>query len=39
MTVKWWHILGIAAIGYALGYWMPSLGKMTLGKVGIAPMS
>lgn len=33
MSVKWWHILVLVLIGYAIGYWMPSLGDMTLGKL------
>lgn len=33
MTTKWWHILGLLIIGYALGYWMPALGNMTLAKI------
>lgn len=33
MTVRWWHILGLVALGYALGYWMPALGNMTIGKL------
>lgn len=39
MSVKWWHILGLVLIGYALGYWMPKFGAMTLGKIGITPSS
>lgn len=33
MTTRWWHIVGILVIGYALGYWMPQLGTMTLGRL------
>jgi hypothetical protein len=33
MTPKWWHILILVAIGYALGYWMPKIGDMTIGKI------
>jgi hypothetical protein len=33
MTPRWWHILIILAIGYALGYWMPAIGNMTLGRI------
>jgi len=33
MTARWWHILLVAGIGYAIGYWMPKLGDMTLGKL------
>ena len=33
MTTRWWHILILLAIGYALGYWMPKLGDVTLAKV------
>lgn len=33
MTTKWWHIILYLAIGYALGFWMPQLGKATLGKL------
>lgn len=33
MTTRWWHILIILAIGYALGYWMPQLGNASLGKL------
>ena len=33
MSTKWWHILLLVLIGYAIGYWMPALGDMTLGKV------
>jgi hypothetical protein len=31
--MKLWHVLGLVFIGYALGYWMPKLGDMTLGKL------
>jgi len=33
MTTRWWHIVLILAIGYALGYWMPALGNASLAKV------
>jgi len=33
LSTRWWHIIGILVIGYALGYWMPALGDMTLKKV------
>jgi hypothetical protein len=33
MTPRWWHILLILVIGYALGYWMPALGNATIGKL------
>ena len=33
--MNWTKVLLFVAIGYALGYWMPQLGSMTLGKVGI----
>jgi hypothetical protein len=33
MSVRWWHILALVAIGYAIGFWMPKLGQMTLGKI------
>jgi Na+/H+-dicarboxylate symporter len=33
MTTRWWHILILLAIGYALGYWMPKLGDVTLMKI------
>lgn len=33
MTARWWHLLILLAIGYALGYYMPALGDVTLGKV------
>jgi hypothetical protein len=39
MSVRWWHILGLVAIGYAIGWYAPALGKMTLGKVGLTPMA
>ena len=29
----WTKILLFIAIGYALGFWMPTLGNMTLAKV------
>lgn len=31
--MKWWHVVLWVALGYALGYWMPALGNMTLAKV------
>jgi hypothetical protein len=31
--MKWFHIAILVLIGYALGYWMPALGDMTLGKI------
>lgn len=33
MTTRWYHILGLILLGYALGYWMPQLGNMTIGKL------
>jgi hypothetical protein len=33
MSARWWHVLLVLLIGYALGYWMPALGDMTLGKI------
>jgi hypothetical protein len=33
MTARWWHIVGLLVIGYALGYWMPKLGDLTLARV------
>jgi hypothetical protein len=33
MSVKAWHIIALVVIGYALGYWMPKVGDMTLGKI------
>jgi hypothetical protein len=33
MMPKWWHTLIILLIGYALGYWMPKLGDLTLAKI------
>jgi hypothetical protein len=33
MSRPWLHFLWIIALGYALGYWMPKLGDMTLGKI------
>jgi len=33
MTTRWWHIVGLLLIGYALGYWMPKLGNVTLAKI------
>lgn len=36
MTTRWWHIVALLLIGYALGYYWPMLGKATLGKIGIA---
>lgn len=33
MSARWWHILLLILLGYALGYWMPALGDMTLGKI------
>jgi hypothetical protein len=33
--MKWisWHAIWIVALGYALGYWFPSIGNMTIGKI------
>jgi hypothetical protein len=39
MSVRWWHILLLVAAGYAIGYYWPAIGKMTLGKLGINPAS
>lgn len=33
MRFHWGHFLWILALGYAIGYWMPRLGDMTLGKL------
>ena len=33
MSTKWWHTLLLVLAGYAIGYWMPKLGDMTLGKI------
>lgn len=33
MTARWWHLVLILAIGYALGYWLPAAGNATLGKL------
>lgn len=33
MSVRVWHIVLLVLLGYALGYWMPKLGDMTLGKI------
>jgi hypothetical protein len=33
MNMHWGHFIWILALGYALGYWMPKLGDMTLAKV------
>jgi hypothetical protein len=29
----WHHVVLWLVIGYALGYWMPKVGDMTLGKL------
>lgn len=31
--MKWGMILLVLLIGYALGYWMPALGNVTLAKI------
>ena len=36
MNTRWWHIVALILIGYALGYYWPKLGTATLGKIGIA---
>ena len=28
-----WHFIWILALGYALGYWFPTPGNMTIGKL------
>lgn len=33
MTTRWWHIVLLILIGYALGFWMPALGTATIGKL------
>lgn len=33
MSVRWWHILFLILVGYALGYYAPQLGTMTVGKL------
>jgi hypothetical protein len=33
VSIRAWHIIGLIVIGYALGYWMPKIGDMTLGKI------
>jgi len=33
MTIRMWHIIGLLVLGYAIGYWMPKLGDMTLGRL------
>lgn len=32
-SAKWWHIIILIGIGYALGYWMPQAGNATIGKL------
>lgn len=29
----WGSVILVLAIGYAIGYWMPKLGNMTLAKI------
>lgn len=33
MTTKWWHMVLLLLIGYLLGYYFPTFGKATIGKV------
>jgi hypothetical protein len=33
MTVKWWHILGLLALGILIDYFLPALANMSIGKL------
>ena len=33
MSIKAWHVIGLLLVGYAIGYWMPKLGDLTLAKI------
>lgn len=33
MTTRWWHIIALLVIGYAVGYWFRMPGDATLGKI------
>lgn len=33
MSIKWWHVLGLIALGILIDYFAPALANMTLGKV------
>lgn len=36
MSVRWFHIVLLIAVGIALDYWMPSLANNSLGKLGVS---
>ena len=33
MSMKMWHGVILLIVGIAIGYWVPSIGDMTLGKI------